>query len=319
MRLSREQLDRARGAFVGLACGDALGAPLEFQKTRQYPHAITMSGGGGWRPGEWTDDTSMSVVIAKAATENGHLHKTKTLDAIAQGFEVWSRKAPDVGMQTGIVMDGARRFGVNAEGMQKAAADFAAHTRHADGNGSLMRTAPVALACLDDVPLMVECARAVSSLTHPLDDSTDACVIWCGAIRHAVLEGTMDGVRSSISLIPEPRRERWHALLDAAEGAEPWHFARTGWVVEAAQAAWSAITCTNTHDGAPAGNAFVRGVDHAVRCGNDTDTVGAIASMLLGAVHGVDSIPMEWKESLHGWPGLTAADLVGLADAMVGA
>lgn len=55
------------------------------------------------------------------------------------------------------------------------------------GNGSLMRTASVALAYLDDEPALVEAARSVSELTHHDPEAGDACVLWCRAIRHAIL------------------------------------------------------------------------------------------------------------------------------------
>ena len=53
----------------GLAVGDALGAPLEFGPVVPYPTQLGMTGGGGfgWEPGEWTDDTSMAIIIATAA------------------------------------------------------------------------------------------------------------------------------------------------------------------------------------------------------------------------------------------------------------
>ena len=59
-------------------------------------------------------------------------------------------------------------------------------------NGSLMRTAPVALAYLDDEAGLVAAARKVSELTHYDADAGDACVLWCTAIRHAVLTGQLD-------------------------------------------------------------------------------------------------------------------------------
>ena len=57
------------------------------------------------------------------------------------------------------------------------------------GNGSLMRTAPLALAYLDDEAALVEAARAVSELTHFDAEAGDACVLWSLAIRHAILTG----------------------------------------------------------------------------------------------------------------------------------
>ncbi|MHB0927590.1 MAG: ADP-ribosylglycohydrolase family protein [Candidatus Nanopelagicales bacterium] len=315
MALRAQQIDRAEGALVGTACGDALGAGLEFKTSVPYPHRIAMAGDGilGWKPGEWTDDTSMAIIIASALAEHGTL-TADALDSIAKGFEEWARTAPDVGSQTREVMRRTREQGVNAVNMLRASREYAASTDHADGNGSLMRTAPVALAYLDDVNGMVQAARVVSALTHAADDSTDACVLWCSAIQVAVMDGTLDGLRAGLEYLAPERRDIWKVRLDEAEGAEPWDFPKNGWVVHALQAAWAAITCKREHEGVDGMHTFERGVDHAVRCGNDTDTVGAIAGGLLGAVHGLDAVPKAWFELLHGWPGLRGPDLVSLTD-----
>ena len=55
-----------------------------------------------------------------------------------------------------------------------------------------MRTAPLALAYLDDEAALVEAARAVSELTHYDSEAGDACVLWCLAIQHAVLTGVLE-------------------------------------------------------------------------------------------------------------------------------
>ena len=310
--------DRARGVLVGMACGDALGAPLEFGPVVPYPAQIAMTGGGsfGWKPGEWTDDTSMAIVIARAAAEHGGLGDA-AMDAVAVGFHEWARTAPDVGNQTRNVLAAARFHGTDARHLTEAAAQFASTHARADGNGSLMRTAPVALAFLDDAEGCAAAARAVSALTHAGDDSQDACVLWTSAIRVAVLEGTLDGLRAGVELLPAHRRELWAQRIAEAEAGEPWDFPNNGWVVHALQAAWSAVVCTRSHDGAVA-SAFERGVDHAVRCGFDTDTVAAIAGGLLGALHGVSAMPREWTEALNGWPQMGASDLAALADDLIG-
>jgi hypothetical protein len=89
-------------------------------------------------------------------------------------------------------------------------------------------------------------------------------------------------------------------------------------VVEALQAAWSAITTTLIPQDDPAAGVFH--VDHlrlaldaAVRGGNDTDTVAAIAGGLLGAAYGASAVPADWRRLLHGWPGMLTRDLIDLA------
>jgi hypothetical protein len=69
MTLTTAQLDHACGVLLGTAAGDALGAPYEFGPPRGPQLEVAMVGGGsfGWEPGEWTDDTSMAIVIAEVA------------------------------------------------------------------------------------------------------------------------------------------------------------------------------------------------------------------------------------------------------------
>lgn len=57
-------------------------------------------------------------------------------------------------------------------------------------------------------------------------------------------------------------------------------------------------------------------LDAAVRGGNDTDTVAAIAGGLLGAIYGASAVPAEWRRLLHGWPEMHTRDLVDLATAI---
>ena len=189
------------------------------------------------------------------------------------------------------------------------------------GNGSLMRTAPLTLAYLDDEAALVEAARAVSELTHFDPEAGDACVLWCLAIRHAILTGMLDA-RIGLQHIDADRREKWASRLDVAEKSQPSDFTNNGWVVEALQGAWSAITTTPIPQDDPATGVFRAdhlrlALDAAVRGGGDTDTVAAIAGGLLGAAYGASAVPAEWRRVLHGWPGLRTRDLVALATRIV--
>jgi protein-tyrosine phosphatase len=184
-----------------------------------------------------------------------------------------------------------------------------------------MRTAPVALAYLDDEAGLVEAARAVGELTHFDPEAGDACVLWCCAIRHAVLTGALDA-RIGLQHIPSERRDMWTARLDAAEKAQPSDFTNNGWVVEALKGAWSAIRTTPIPTDHPAEGVFRAdhlrlALDAAVRGGGDTDTVAAIAGGLLGAAYGASAVPAEWRRMLHGWPGMATRDLVALATRIV--
>lgn len=298
-------LDRAVGVLLGGAAGDALGVAYEYGSRPLPPpgEPPRMLGGGlgGYEPGQWSDDTEMAAVIARIAADGSDLRDDDVLDRVADGFLGWYADGPaDVGNQTRAVLCGARPGPGSAGRLREAAAAVHDRTGRSAGNGSLMRTGPVALAHLGDRAAIIAAARAVSALTHHDPRAGDACVLWCLAIDHAVRTGELD-VRAGLESVgPE-----WAQLLDDAEQATPGRFAATnGWVVSALQGAWAAVAhATSLEDGLVA----------AVRGGGDNDTVAAIAGALLGARFGGSAVPVRWRRVLHGWPGLRARDLTRLA------
>ncbi|KQY03397.1 ribosylglycohydrolase [Mycobacterium sp. Root135] len=323
MEYTNAQLDRAEGVLLGTAAGDALGAPYEFQPARGPEESVAMVGGGvfDWEPGEWTDDTSMAIAIAEVAANTGDLLDEESQNALLQGWHGWMKNAKDIGVQTSSVLRTAGWMGIGVVTARNASKALHDRTGHTAGNGSLMRTAPVALAYLDDEFGLVEAARAISELTHFDPEAGDACVLWCCAIRRAVLTGELD-VRFGLHHIPEERRQTWIDRLDLAEKSHPSDFPNNGWVVSALQAAWSAISTTPVPVEDPASGTFRAdhlrlALDAAVRAGNDTDTVAAIAGGLLGAAYGASAIPAEWRRVLHGWPGLDSRGVIALARAVV--
>jgi ADP-ribosyl-[dinitrogen reductase] hydrolase len=313
--------DRVDGVLLASAAGDALGAPYEFGPARGPELEVAMVGGGAWEPGEWTDDTAMAIAIAEVAATGADLRDVSAQDAIIARWYEWSLHAKDVGIQTGSVLRAAARDGdISADRARAESAKLHERTGHTAGNGSLMRTAPIALAYLDDEQELVEAARPISELTHFDEDAGDACVIWCCAIRHAVRTGKLD-VRIGLRHLESGRRELWSKRLDEAESSRPSDFANNGWVVAALQAAWSAIATTAVPVDDPASGVFCAdhlrlALDAAVRAGHDTDTVAAIAGGLLGAAYGASAVPLQWRSVLHGWPGITARSVVALASAV---
>ncbi len=298
-------LERAVGALVGLATGDALGAGYEFESPPSGEAAMIGGGLGAWAPGEWTDDTQQAICVAQSAAA-GDLDA----DAVGRRFVAWFTDDPkDVGNQTRAVLTAARA----GQDLRAASlAHFEQHPRHAAGNGSLMRTAPVALAHLGDDEAIVASAFEISALTHADPLAGEACAIWCIAIDRAIRTRRLDGIWDGVDLLPGDAPERWAGWLLAAETAPPSTFSPNGYVVRALQAAWAAIRQTPVPSTDPCRH-LQDSLHAAIRIGNDTDTVAAIAGSLLGARWGASAIPLRWKSILHGWPGLRTRDLLGLA------
>ncbi|MFJ2896957.1 ADP-ribosylglycohydrolase family protein [Streptomyces sp. NPDC087218] len=307
-----DRLDRVAGAVVGSAVGDALGAPFEFGPagvyTARFPDGVgTMCGGGGWDPGEATDDTQMAVLVAESLLERGGLDLPDVFDR----FRRWAAAEPkDIGLQTEQVLTDGAPWDL------AAALHFQVNGRAA-GNGSLMRAAGSAVyfAHLGQAATM-DAARRIAALTH------GDRAAWEGtAVLHELLRVALDGgdplgaVPAALELVHEDHRGRWAVVL-----APDWH---PDAATEFNGAVWpclgTALWALRT------GRTYEEAMAAAVDVGGDTDTVAAVTGGLAGAVHGFGAIPPRWTEPLHvplpGYGGrvLGTADLVDLARRLDGA
>lgn len=226
--LSDSQLDRVEGVLLGQAVGDAMGAPYEPGDIPFTGTPELLGGGfGDYAPGEWSDDTQMSLYIARVAATGADLTSREALDEIARGFCCWVALdgASDVGVQTrrvlGAVVDGRDEPGIAAR-MRAAAADLDAATRRTGGNGALMRNGIVGLTRLNDRWATAASARAVAELTHADPLAGDCCVIHAEMIRSAVMGPPWRGgplpaaaaAMRALDLIPAERRNYWRDLFD---------------------------------------------------------------------------------------------------------
>lgn len=302
------QLDRAVGAIIASAAGDALGSAYEFGdglSDQQLPEFGV--GTFGHEPGEWTDDTSMSMPILEALARGDSLRDANVLAGILDRWLEWSATAKDVGTQTRSVLV-QLRGDVREDTARRAARAVHLQSGRSAGNGSLMRTGPVALGFLADgaEDELVEAAARIAQLTHYEQDNVDAVVLWSLAIRHGIRTGELD-ITTGLPWVAADRRQRWAGFIDeaAVPGAHPRDFRESnGWVVRAFQGALAAVAGASD-----VSDALIR----AVRGGGDTDTVAAIAGSLAGAVWGAKQVPPDWQRRLRGWPGYTAEDLSRLA------
>ncbi len=321
-------LDRASGVLLAQAAGDALGVPYEFAMPPGPGHrdAVAVMRGGGlgpYAPGEWSDDTQMSVCVARVTASHDVLSPVpdasgaSPLDDVAAAFEAWrTGGASDVGTQTAAVLrDASARRGPAAARLRDASAALHAATGRTAGNGALMRTGVVGLVALDDRATTARAARAVAELTHTDPLAAESCVLWSEAVRVAVTEERLD-VRAGLDLLDDAAASRWSAWIADAELARPAADLRqNGFTVTALQGAWHAISTTSDADGPGSAGRdhLVAALQAAVAIGGDTDTVAAIAGALLGARHGARAVPPEWTAAVHGWPGIGARVLTALA------
>ncbi|MEV8422985.1 ADP-ribosylglycohydrolase family protein [Streptomyces niveus] len=278
--------DRVLGAVVGSAVGDALGAPFEFGPagvhTARFPDGVgEMCGGGGWDPGEATDDTQMAVLIGESLLERGGLE----LPDIFGRFRRWAEADPkDIGLQTEQVL-------LSGDPWDLAAAIHFQRSGRAAGNGSLMRAATPAVhfaAAGRDATMAA--ARRIAALTHG-----DAAA-WEGtAVLHELIRVALDGadpvaaVPDALRHVHEDHRPRWATVL-----APGWH---PDDATEFNGAVWpclgSALWALRTT------GSFEASLAAAIDLGGDTDTVAAVTGALAGAVYGFATIPQRWTDPLH--------------------
>lgn len=314
MKLTPAQIDRACGVVLAAAIGDALGAPYEFGSATLTDAGAQMVGGGlaGYAPGEWTDDTAMSWGVLEVAASGADLRSDEALSRIAANFHDWFTDRPtDSGHHTRAVL-AALADSPSARSMREAALARHAQIGRTAGNGSLMRTGPVALAHLGDESALVEAATKVSELTHTDPRASQACVLWSLAIQRAVLTGQFE-IRAGLTHLDSDAAEFWAERIAEAERQSPSDFKPNGWVVTALQAAWSAIVNTPVPQDRPECLHLGDALNTAIAIGDDTDTVAAIAGSLLGARWGASAVPAHWRQAVHGYPDIDGERLVELA------
>jgi ADP-ribosyl-[dinitrogen reductase] hydrolase len=287
--------DRYRGAFLGLAVGDALGTTLEFKAPGTFKPITDMLGGGpfGLKPGQWTDDTSMALCLAESLIEKHGFDPKDQMDRYCR----WWREGHL--SSTGTCFDIGATVRNSLESYLRSGEPFAGSTDPLTaGNGSLMRLAPIPLAFRANCGLAIHSSGESSRTTHGAPAAVDACRYFAGLLLGA-LEGRSRGEILSSFFWPGPDLDYWqhHGLspevAEIANGSfklkEPPEIIGSGFVVRSLEAALWAFYRSDS---------FKEGALRAVNLGDDADTTGAIYGQLAGAYYGVNAIPQDWIERL---------------------
>ena len=283
--------NRVEGMLVGLAVGDALGAPVEFGYSsgkirdkwgEQYAdHRIPA--------GYYTDDTAMALCLADSLLHVGGYNSydvmSRYLKWATMGYrESTGNPAEDIGSQTSNAIEAfADSPAIAKEEIRSSSA----------GNGGIMRLAPALIATAEqDITTAMRLAKISSRETH-FSYEADAGAELFGAMLWKALRATdkqevvdveaystdesYDGILSEIRESSDKDSEE--VLRDLG-----------GYVVDALRiAVWGFLNHENFRDGMVA----------VIRLGGDTDTNAAIYGQLAGAYYGYDDIPEEWLHGLY--------------------
>ncbi|WP_318568499.1 ADP-ribosylglycohydrolase family protein [Salinigranum marinum] len=291
--------DRAEGVLLGLACGDALGRPVEFETPArilaQYGEVTEMLANGTWNKpaGTVTDDTEMALRLARSLVDRGAFDPAD----VAERFVAWYESGPfDIGNMTasalGRIRDG-EPWHVAGQRVWEASPEGSNA-----GNGSVMRAAPLAVAFASRESELVDASVASSKITH----ADPRCTAGC-AVLNLTLAGLASGRSEPLSRAldraepPEPLEDALRPV--AAAAAAPDDLRSTGYVVDTLRTAlWYGLRAGTAE------NALV----DVVNMGGDADTVGAITGAVVGARFGADALPDRWLAELD-----TADELRALA------
>jgi ADP-ribosyl-[dinitrogen reductase] hydrolase len=264
-------LSRAQGCLIGQIAGDSLGSLVEFKSPEEiaarYPEGLSrLRTGGVWGTlaGQPTDDSEMALALARA------LVRARTYDfaQVQQAYLRWYESQPfDMGSTTRAALAG----------------DVPNNTSQA--NGALMRISPVGIALPPEEAWRA--AHSDAELTHPHPVCRDASAIFAATISFAIRTGANAEAAHEYAE-SHATEEAVRAVLKAARVSAPQDYTRQqGWVLIALQNAFYQLLHAPSVES---------GVSNTVMRGGDTDTNGAIAGALLGAVHGLRRMPHQWTD-----------------------
>ena len=284
--------DHFRGALTGLAVGDALGMPVEFEKEGTFEPVGGLRGGGAFqlKAGQWTDDTSMALCISKSLVEKNDFDPVDIMERFLrwkdEGYMSSTGYCFDSGETTMMALNEFRSTG---KPYRQPPPPGSKRT----GNGCIMRLGPIPMAFVDYPAMVIDLSELSSRLTHAAVVCVDATRYFggliTGALNGATKEELLSDYYSPVSgyfrkkpLTPEISR--------IAAGSFKTNTPKPTFIVTDTleMALWG------FHNTA----SFKDGMLKVVNRGGDADSYGAVYGQLAGAFYGENAIPDSWRRGI---------------------
>jgi ADP-ribosylglycohydrolase len=303
--------DKVHGCLVGLAIGDALGAPVE-----GWP-AAEISEKHGWvddfltEQPVGTDDTEYAMLTAKLLMKYGE--KLTSQDVMRE----WQAL-----IHNGVLYGGGFS---EAAAIRNLKLGFAApmsgsHNPEMWSDGTAMRVAPIGLFCAGDPEKAARLAAIDGEISHARDGIYSAQAV-AASVAAAMVNSDIDAIlQAGLNAIPQ---DSWtyriiDRALDMAAGFTSLSEAALSlhdkisihayyWVdvgPEAVALAFGSL--------AAAKGRYSESVICSVNCGRDADTIAAISGGIAGALHGFSAIPQKWVQRIGTVRGKCIGSLAGV-------
>lgn len=319
--------DRFRGCIVGLAIGDALGHPTEFISSVARIKAkygergiVEYDRAGSHPPGTFTDDTQMTIAVARALALRGHGSHDELMTLLGREFMAWARHPSNNRAPGGTCLAGCRHLEQGAHWKD-------AGVKGSKGCGAAMRAAPIGLffANDDDALLRVSAAQSVLTHRHPtgIASSVAAAAPVAWLVRGHGIDGIIGFTRQLVERLDEDllvefgadpeaartignreqleRLDRLEAVLDR-EHDDVCALLGGAWVGEEAVA--TALWCF-----LKAGGDFHESIRRGANSSGDSDSIACIAGSFAGTLHGHAALPTGLRDRVE-----RHTDLLLLAD-----
>ncbi|MDI6886130.1 MAG: ADP-ribosylglycohydrolase family protein [archaeon] len=276
-----------RGALIGSAVGDAIGAPVEGWSMEMVSSMYSEEKGWKMIYGRYTDDTEMMIGVAESLIEHKGFNGADMARRFIQNYDATRGYGPGSKAALKRIRDGERWD----EASEKLFGGEGSY-----GNGAAMRIAPIGILYYDNADTLREIAYKSSHITHSHELGKEGAALQAFSIALAVRgqkEGMLSALKEFVKNDVYKEKIRKIAILLDKDASKKEVISELGNGEAAFNSVPTAIYSFLRFD------KFEDSVVYAVSLGGDTDTIGAMTGAISGAYYSEGAIPTEWVEKLE--------------------